>query len=200
MLGAGMLAMFYLLTLYMQIVRGYSALHTGLAYLPFVVGIGISTSGIGPALLKRFQARGVTAAGLILLAGGLGWSVSTLSPSSGYYATLFPTLLVGGIGTGLTFVACTAVGFHGVAPQESGAAAGLLNTGTQVGASLGVSALASIAAIVTRSHLRGHTIATALTDGYVAGLLTGAVLFAIGAVVAVLTINVAVSSEGTGSH
>jgi EmrB/QacA subfamily drug resistance transporter len=200
MLGAGMLAMFYLLTLYMQLVRGYSPMHTGLAYLPFVVGIGVSAGGVGPKLLDRLPARAVIAAGLILYAGALTWCACTLSPTSDYFVTTLPTLLVGSFGTGLIFVASTAVGVHGVAPQKSGSAAGLLNAGTQVGASVGLSALAAIAAIVTRSHLQGHTAATAMTDGYIGGLLAGAAIFVIGAVVALLTINIRVSAEELPGH
>ena len=200
MLGAGTLAMFYLLTLYMQIVRGYSPIHTGLAYLPFVVGIGISAGGVGPKLLEKLPARAVIAAGLIIYAGALTWCVCTLSPTSDYFVAILPTLLVGSIGTGLVFVAATAVGVHGVAPQQSGSAAGLLNAGTQVGASVGLSALAAIAAIVTRSHLRGHRAATALSDGYIAGLLAGAAIFVIGAVVALLTINVRISADDIPGH
>jgi predicted MFS family arabinose efflux permease len=200
MLGAGMLAMFYLLTLYMQLVRGYSPMHTGLAYLPFVVGIGASAGGVGPKLLDKLPASAVIGAGLILYAGALTWCACTLSPTSDYVVAILPTLLVGSFGTGLVFVASTAVGVHGVAPQQSGSAAGLLNAGTQVGASVGLSALAAIAAIVTRSHLRGHTAATALSDGYIAGLLAGAAIFVIGAVVALLTINVRVSAEELPGH
>ena len=53
-LGAGMLAMFYLLTLYMQVVRGYWAVHTGLAYLPFVVGVGVASGGLGRGCSARY--------------------------------------------------------------------------------------------------------------------------------------------------
>ena len=60
LLGTGMLAMYYLLTLYMQIVRGYSALHTGLSYLPNVVGLGIAAGGLGPRLFAALPARAVT--------------------------------------------------------------------------------------------------------------------------------------------
>jgi hypothetical protein len=82
-------------------------------------------------------------------------------------------------------MASTAVGVHGVAPQQSGSAAGLL---------------AAIAAIVTRSHPQGHTAATAMTDGYVAGLLGGAAIFVIGAVIALLTVNIRVSAEELPGH
>src|ERR1700751_2273530 len=71
LLGAGMLAMFYLLTLYMQVVRDYSAVHTGLAYLPFVAGIGVASGGLGPRLLAALPARIVIATGMLLCAAGL---------------------------------------------------------------------------------------------------------------------------------
>src|SRR6266699_1400003 len=178
LLGAGMLAMFYLLTLYMQVVRGYSALHTGLAYLPYVAGVSI-------------------AAGRILCAGGLAWYVAALTPTSNYYAVMLPAMLAGGIGTGLTFVGCTVVGMRAVAATDSGIAAGLLNTSVQLGAAVGLAALAAVASAVTSSHLPGHSMAVALTDGYVAGLLTGCVIYTAGALIALATINARVSAAET---
>jgi EmrB/QacA subfamily drug resistance transporter len=200
MLGAGMLAMFYLLTLYMQIVRGYSPIRTGLAYLPFVVGLGIAVGGIGPKLFDKLPARGVIAAGLIIYAGGLAWCVATLSPTSTYFVAILPTLVVGGFGGGLVFLGATAVAVHGVAHKDSGSAASLQNAGVQVGASIGLSALAATASIVTKNQLAGHTTAAALTNGYVAGLRVGAAIFAFGALVALLTINIRVSAEEVAGH
>jgi hypothetical protein len=81
LLGAGMLAMFYLLTLYMQVVRGYSAIHTGLAYLPYVAGVGLASGGFGPRLLGALPARAVIAAGMIICASGLAWYVVALTQS-----------------------------------------------------------------------------------------------------------------------
>jgi EmrB/QacA subfamily drug resistance transporter len=200
LVGAGMLAMFYLLTLYMQIVRGYSALHTGLAYLPFVAGLGIAAGGLGPRLLAKLPPRGVIGAGLFIFAGGLVWYGTHLTPTSDYFVAILPGLLAGGVGGGITFVAATAVSVHRVAPSDSGAAAGLLNTGIQVGAGLGLSGLASVASVVTRSRLPGHTLATALTDGYCAGLFAGAALFAIGAVVALAAINARIEAGEVPGH
>jgi EmrB/QacA subfamily drug resistance transporter len=200
LLGAGMLAMFYLLTLYMQVVRGYSAIHTGLAYLPYVAGVGLASGGAGPRLLGALPARVVIAAGMILCAGGLAWYVVALTPTSNYYAVMLPAMLAGGVGTGLTFVGCTVIGMRAVAPQDTGIAAGLLNTSLQTGSALGLGALAAIASIVTRSHLPGHTTAVALTDGYVAGLLAGSIVFAAGALVAVLTISARVTASEAAGH
>jgi EmrB/QacA subfamily drug resistance transporter len=197
-LGAGMLSMFYLLTLYMQIVRGYTAIHTGLAYLPFVVGVGVASGGLAPRLLATLPARVVCASGAILFAGALAWEVVTLSPTSNYFEVMLPALFASGLGLGLVYVTCTAVGMRGVAPTDSGIAGGLVNTGLQLGASVGVSAMAAIASIVTRSHLPGHALGTALTDGYVSGLLAGSIVVAAGAVVALLAINARLSAQEAG--
>jgi MFS family permease len=106
---------------------------------------------------------------------------------------LVPAMLIGGVGTGLTFVGCTAVAMLGVSPRDAGVAAGLLNTSTQTGNALGVAALAAIATIVTRNHLASHPVPVALTDGYVAGLLAGAIIYAVAALVALFVINARVS-------
>jgi EmrB/QacA subfamily drug resistance transporter len=149
LMGAGMLAMFYFLTLYLQIVRGYSALHTGLAFLPYVVGIALAAGGVGPKLLGTLPARVVIAAGALLAAGGLLWYL-VLTPGTNYHAVLLPAMLVGGFGAGLVFVGSTVIGMRGVAPLDSGIAAGMVNTSQQLGGSLGLAALAAVAATVTR--------------------------------------------------
>jgi EmrB/QacA subfamily drug resistance transporter len=199
LLGAGMLAMFFLLTLYLQIVRGYPPLRTGLAYLPVVAGTGVAV-GAAPRLLVKLPARAVIAAGLILYAGAMIWCASQLAPASDYFAVILPALLVAGVGSGLVFVAATTVAVHGVAPGDSGAAAGLLTMGLQVGASLGLSALASIASIVTRSHRTGHTVAAALTDGYASGLMVAALFFAVGAAVALVAVRTRITADEIPGH
>ena len=199
LLGAGMLAMFYLLTLYMQVVRGYSAVHTGSGLPAVGSGVGVASGGLGPRLLGALPARIVIAAGMLLCAGGLAWYVAMLTPASDYFAVMLPAMLAGGTGTGLTFVGCTVTGMRKVAPRDSGVA-GLLNTSVQVGSALGLGALAAIASVVTRSRLPGHTAAVALTDGYVAGLLAGALIFAAGAVVAICTVNARISADEAAAH
>jgi EmrB/QacA subfamily drug resistance transporter len=200
LLGTAMLAMYYLLTLYLQLVRGYSALHTGLAYLPNVVGLGVAAGGLGPRLLAALPARAVVAAGMLISAGGLAWDSAMLTPTSNYFAVLLPAMLACGVGAGLTFVGCTSLGMRGVAPRDSGVAAGLLNTSVQCGAALGLAALAAIASAVTRSDQTGHAHAVALTNGYVAGLLAGAIIYAAGAIVAALTINADLSPDDLAPH
>jgi hypothetical protein len=83
-------------------------IHTGLCYLPFVVGLGVAVGGVGPKLYDKLPARAVIAAGLIIYTGGLAWCVATLSPTSDYFVAIFPTLVVGGFGGGLVFLGTTA--------------------------------------------------------------------------------------------
>jgi hypothetical protein len=175
-------------------VRGYPALRTGLAYLPVIAGTGVAV-GLAPRLLMRLPARAVIAPGLILYAGAMLWCASELTPTSDYFAVILPALIVAGVGSGLVFVAATAVAVHGVAPRDSGAAAGLLNMGLQVGAALGLSALASVASIVTRDHRTGRTMAAALTDGYASGLMVAALFFAVGAVVALMAVRTRITAD-----
>jgi hypothetical protein len=109
-------------------------------------------------------------------------------------------MLASGIGAGLTFVGCTSLGIRGVALRDSGVAAGLLNTSVQCGAALGLGALAAIASAVTKSQQAGHPHAVALTNGYVAGLLAGAAIYAVGAIVAALAINARLGPDELAAH
>jgi EmrB/QacA subfamily drug resistance transporter len=187
--GAGMLSMFYFLTLYIQEVRGDSPVRAGLAYLPYVVGILVAAGGLAPKLVSVLPIRLIMAAGMLLGAVGLVFYVA-LTPSTNYYALILPALLISGFGAGLTFVTCTMTAVSGIGPQDTGIAAGLINTSQQIGGAIGLAALVAVASAVTRSHLPGSPPGAALTDGYVVGLCTGAAIFAVGVVVAMTMVNV----------
>lgn len=188
LVGAAMLAMFYFLTLYMQVVKGFSAMHTGLAYLPFAVGIGLAAGGLGPQLLSKLSPRAVIITGMIIAAGALSW-FGTLSPGSNYFEVLLPAMLIGGIGTGLAFVTVTITGVRGLEPQDMGIGSGLINASQQVGGAIGLAVLATVAASVTKGQRAGTTAAAALTHGYTTGFFICAAIFAAALVVAALMIN-----------
>jgi predicted MFS family arabinose efflux permease len=189
LIGGGMFAMFYFLTLYMQVVKGYSAVETGVSFLPFAIGIGMAAGGIGPKLLDKFPARAVTGLGLLIAAGGMVW-LSALAPDSSPWAALLPAQLVAGIGLGLAFVTITIVGVRNVAPEDTGIAAGLVNTSQQIGGAIGLAALAALASTVTAGLSSAQPVA--LTDGYIVGFLVGGALYLIALVVGALTMNVKV--------
>ncbi|MET7962757.1 MFS transporter [Micromonospora zamorensis] len=188
LVGGGMFALFYFLTLYMQVVKGYSPMRTGLAYLPFTVGIAVAAGGVGPQLLSRLTARALTVGGLVLAAIGMVW-FGALSPTSNALTALLPAQLVAGFGLGLTFVATTVVAINGVAPQDTGIASGVVNTSQQIGGALGLALLSGVATAVTADQPSGTALPDALTSGYVDGLLLGGAVFLVAAIVAATTMN-----------
>ncbi|MFD1659486.1 MFS transporter [Streptomyces caeni] len=193
--GACMFATFYFLTLYMQVVKGYSPMQTGLAYLPFALGIGIAAGGIGPQLLSRVSERTVIVLGLLLATVGMGW-FSVLTPQSNLFAALLPAQLVVSVGLGLTFVTTTMIGVRGVAPEDTGIASGLLNTSQQVGGAVGLAVLATIASTVTSNAAKGGAPTAAdLTDGYTVGFVVGGGFYLAALIVGSLTIRAAVQRQ-----
>lgn len=196
LLGAGMFATFYFLTLYMQVVRGYSPMRTGLTYLPFAIGIIVAAAGIGPRLLSRYSERTVTITGLLLAAAGMAW-LGTLTPASNPFVVLLPAQLVASIGIGLAFVTNTIVGVRGVAPRDTGIASGLLNTSQQIGGALGLAVLVTIATAAIRGRGPETPLPDALTHGYTTGLLVGGAFYLAALVIAALTIRTPAVGEHT---
>ncbi|MEU6719728.1 MFS transporter [Nonomuraea sp. NPDC046802] len=170
LMGAGQLATFYFLTLYMQTIKQYSPMITGLAYLPFAIGIGVGSGVIGPRLQARASTWIVLATGMAVAATAMGW-FSLLTPDQNPLLVLLPAQLAGGIGLGIGFVAATIGGVQGVAPRDSGIASGLVNTSQQIGGALGLAVLAGIAVTATTSQPPGTPLPDALTIGYTAGML-----------------------------
>jgi len=141
--GAGVFGMFFFLTLFLQVVWGYSALKAGLAYLPMTAAIGV-TSGLAAQLIPRAGARLVVAAGTVVFGGGLYW-LSRLGVHGSYLHTILGPTLVVGAGLGLLFVPLTVVAMAKVTDTESGVAASLRNTSQQAGGSIGLAVLGTIA-------------------------------------------------------
>jgi predicted MFS family arabinose efflux permease len=168
MLGATgvLVGAFYLNSLYVQQVLGASALETGLAFLPFVLVIGLAVHA-GQQLLARAGSRVVVVLGLALMVGG--WLLLAAAPDRASYATqLLPGFLVLGIGAGLTFVAASVTAMADVPADQAGLASGLMTTAHEVGAALGVAVLSAVAAS-----------GGGYADGALAGAVLGAVVLAI---------------------
>jgi EmrB/QacA subfamily drug resistance transporter len=140
---AGMFGMFFFLTQFLQDVLGYSPLSTGLAFLPVTAALFTASQVSARVLVERFGGRPLMIAGLALSTTGLLW-LTQLSAHSGYLAVLGPLVLFG-IGNGLAFVPLTATGLAGVSPADAGAASGLINVMQQVGGSLGLAVLVTVA-------------------------------------------------------
>ena len=185
---AGMFGMFFLGSLYMQRVLGYSALQIGLAFLPVALLIGAFSLGLSPRLNMRFGPRAVLLPGLVFGAGGL--ALFTRVPvDASYLSDVLPSMVLVGIGAGLTFPALMTLAMSGADPTDAGLASGLVNTTQQVGGALGLAVLATLASTHTATLLhQGRTSASALTSGYHLAWAIGTALLvvAIGAAVVVL--------------
>ena len=185
----GFVPMFFFLTLYMQTVLHYSPIQTGLAYLPLTGGFIIS-SGIASQLFARIGTKPVIVAGAVIVAGGL-YLLSRIPVDGSYLADILPGMLAISLGGGGVFVGVTTAANAGVAEDKAGLAAGLLNTGQQVGTALGLAVLSALATAHTSALLHGgqETLAEAATQGYGRALLGGAVIVLAGAGVALLAPN-----------
>jgi EmrB/QacA subfamily drug resistance transporter len=183
---AGFLPMFFFLTLYMQTVLHYSPIETGAAYLPLTGGFIIAAS-ISSQLFARIGTKPVIVAGTLIAAGGLYW-LSRIPIDGSYVSDILPGLLVASIGLGGVFTGVTMAANAGVGEDRAGLAAGLLNTGQQLGAALGLAVLSALATAHTHSLLRAgrDSVAEASTQGYQRALLAGACLV-LGAGVVALT-------------
>ncbi len=186
LVASAMFGMFFFASLYVQEILGYSPLRAGLAFLPVSAGIMVGAA-LAQQLIKRLGVRVVSIVGIALATAGM--LVLTQLPVHGSYAgDLLIGLLPMSIGMGLTFVPITLLGTSGVRAEDSGLASGLFNTAQQVGGSLGLAILASLAASRTGSLLHGAGPAhaagqlAARVSGYHVAFLAAAVMLAIGAV------------------
>src|SRR3984885_13609901 len=178
LVGSAMFGMFYFASLYVQQILGYSPLKAGLAFLPVTAGIMIG-AGAAQQLIKRFGGGNVAAAGTTLAA--LGLLVLTQLPVHGsYVGNLLTGLLPLSIGMGLVFVPITLMATSGVSGDDAGLASGLFNTAQQVGGSLGLAILSTLAASQTSHLLSGHsaTHAAATVSGYHLAFLAAAIMMA----------------------
>jgi EmrB/QacA subfamily drug resistance transporter len=167
-LGAVVFSNFFLLTLYVQQVLGYSALKTGLTFLA-TAGMVVLVAGISQALVTTVGPRPVMAIGLALITGGMLWY--TQIPVNGSFAThLLPGYLLVGVGMAFSFIPMSIAAVAGVEVQETGLASGLINAAQQIGGALGVAIAATVAFTHTRTLLAsGHSSAQAATSGFALG-------------------------------
>jgi EmrB/QacA subfamily drug resistance transporter len=142
LLVAGMMGMFFFLTQFLQNLLGYSPIKTGLAFLPLTAMLFAASTLSARLLVERIGSRALIAGGITLSTGGLLW-LTQLSETSSYLSLLGP-LLFFGLGNGVAFVPLTTAALDGVAPEDAGAASGLLNVMQQLGGSLGLAVLVTV--------------------------------------------------------
>jgi EmrB/QacA subfamily drug resistance transporter len=186
--GIALFSIFLFLTYYMQQVKGDSPLSTGLLFLPLVAGILVASTLY--SALPQVGPRPLIAAGMLLGAGGAAY-LAQLTVTSSYLGGVLPALLIMGLGFGLIFAAAVNTATAGVPREDSGVASALVNTMQQVGGSIGISILSTIAASATTSYLIAHHTgprapAIAATHGYALAFTISAALLGLGAILAIL--------------
>jgi EmrB/QacA subfamily drug resistance transporter len=170
LLPAAMFAMFFFLSLTIQLVMGYSPLKTGIAFLPFSFAIAISAA-IVSNLVARFDPRYIAGLGTLFAAGALfGFSRISVPDSAGdvlhavqsgqhlgdgvnYWTQILPFVVLFAIGMGMVFVPLTLTAVHHVRAEDSGIGSGVLNTMQQVGGALGLAILSTVASHYSNPHI-----------------------------------------------
>ena len=155
--GAALFSMFYFLGLYIQVVLGYSPIKAGFAFLPFSFGIVIAAQ-IASALVSRIDPRWISGFGAGLATVGM-YGFTHLEVGSSYVTHLLPFIVVLALGMGLVFIPLTLTAVHGVRREDAGVASAVLNTMQQVGGSLGLAALSTVATSAAIDRGRAMTAA-----------------------------------------
>jgi EmrB/QacA subfamily drug resistance transporter len=158
-IGTAMFGMFFFLTVFVQNVWGYSALRTGIAYLPMVATI-MAMAGVSAQLVPRIGARPLLLAGSAIGAGGMFW-LSRINEHSTYVNGLLGPIIVTAIGLGMLFMPVTLIALSKVEDRDAGLASSLLNTGQQVGGSIGLALLGTVAWTAVANSIRSQAVAAA---------------------------------------
>jgi EmrB/QacA subfamily drug resistance transporter len=189
LLVTGMYSTFFLGTLYLEHVRHYSALQTGLAFLPWTLTVGALSLGITARLVSRFGPLRVLVAGLVTVIAGL-----ILLRSAGAHTSFFPTIFVAyfaiGLGIGSAFMPLLSIAMAGVPAADAGLGSGIVNVSQQVAGALGLAVLGTIATAHTRDQqLAGHPLVSSLIGGYHLAFAIGAASVAVAVVAALVLLR-----------
>ena len=191
----GMFSSFFLGALYLEHVLGYSAIDTGLAFLPMTLSIGVLSVGVTPRLLNRFGPKRTLIPGLAMSLAGL-LVFARVPIEADYWTELFPAFLLIGLGAGTSFMPLIALAMSEVPKPDAGLASGLVNVSQQMAAAVGIAVLGTLAASRTAELLAaGHPPADALTSGYRFAFLIAAACVAIGIAIAVGVLRSPVPSK-----
>jgi EmrB/QacA subfamily drug resistance transporter len=184
--GIAIFGVFLFLTYYLQEVKGYSPVTSGLGFLPMIGCILLSSNVSSIVTLPRFGPRVLITIGMLLGTGAMTY-LTQLTVTSSYAGSVLPALLIMGLGFGMIFAPAINTATAGVQRQDSGVASALVNTMQQVGGSIGTAALSTIALTATSSYLAAHPLepAVAATHGYTTAFAVSAGIFGLGVILAI---------------
>ncbi|MEE1784758.1 MFS transporter [Streptomyces sp. SP17BM10] len=190
----GMFGLFLFLTYYLQVIKHFSPVVTGVSFLPMTAAIVLSSTGIAARLMTRVPSRLLIGPGLLLAAAGMAW-LTQMKVDSPWAAMVLPAVLLLGFGMGLVFMPSMSLATLGVAPNEAGAASATINSAQQVGGSFGTALLNTVAASATATYLSTRLVRTAQVQaqgavhGYVIATWVAMGVLLLAAVIAFLMID-----------
>ena len=185
--GMSLFSMFLFISYYLQYVLGYSAIKTGIAYLPLAVSI-IITAGVASQLVTRIGFKPTLIGGLVVLAVGLFW-FSRISATGSYLADVLGPSVLAGCGLGFTFVPVTIAAVTGTSGPQAGVASGLINTSQQIGGALGVAVLVSVSTSRIADFGRAAGTHHALVAGYSRAFLVGCGFAVLAALLSIVVVS-----------
>ncbi len=174
LLVTGMYSTFFLGTLYLEHVRHYGALQTGVAFLPWTLTVAVLSRGITAALVRRFGALAVLSSGMAIAVAGL-YLFSTVGPHTAYFPTIFLANFALGLGIGNAFMPLLTLAMEDVPAADAGLGSGITNVSQQIGGALGLAVLSTVATNHTKSLLSSHHgLTSSLISGYHVAFLVAA--------------------------
>ena len=189
LLVTGMFSAFFLGSLYLERVLGYSAIDTGLAFLPLTACIAIMSVGLSAKAAERFGPLNSLAAGLASIVAGLVL-LSTAGVHASYFPGLFFACLLIGLGAGASFLPLLTMGMADAPARDAGLASGIINVSVQLFGAIGLASLGTVATDHTKSlSASGDSLVSALTSGYHLAYVVGAICVAFGILAAFVTLR-----------
>ncbi|WP_394813212.1 MFS transporter [Streptomyces johnsoniae] len=201
----GMFGLFLFLTYYLQVVRGYSPVKTGVAFLPMVAGMIIGSTQIGARLVTRVPARMLMVPGFLVASLGM-LLLTQLSIDTSYAAVIMPAQVLLGLGMGTAFMPAMSLATERVKPTDAGVAGAMVNVSQQVGGAIGIALLNTIAASATTAYVTDHAagstnerllVLESMVHGYTTAIWWAFFIVLGSAVVSALLINSKGSGHGT---
>ncbi|MBT2398651.1 MFS transporter [Streptomyces sp. ISL-100] len=192
-----MFGLFLFLTYYLQIVKGYSPVMTGFAFLPMIAGMITGSTQIGARLMTRVAPRYLMGPGFLVAALGM-LLLTQLEIGSSYAGLILPAQLLLGLGMGTAFMPAMSLATHGIEPRDAGVASAMVNTSQQVGGAIGTALLNTIAASATTAYIASHAAgatneqllqAQAMVHGYASAIWWAVGILLVSATIALTLIN-----------
>ncbi|MEU7768798.1 MFS transporter [Nocardia sp. NPDC049190] len=201
-MGIGMFAIFLFLTYYMQLTLGYSPIMTGVAFLPMVAAMVVSSTTVPSLLLPKIGPKIVVSGGFLVAAAGMAW-LTRIGLDTAYATHILPALILLGLGLGGAMSTAFQGATSGVQHEDAGVASAMINTSQQVGGSIGTALLSTVAASAAADYLSTRKpdpliVAQSAIESYTTSFWWATAIFVVGAAItaALMPSTAPVPAEG----